>query len=139
MTSRQSRLPERRLGRLVPAFDLNPFPGRALTLKTWISEEAGTEATNDGLMSIRAYCRLSLAEAKEMLGHVEAAVSSWRRKGRVVGGTRSLRRRVRAPGTPGRPQTPRFFAADLTRCAAMPGPGARAAAHATAPDRVTAS
>ena len=71
--------------RLAPAFDLNPFPERARELKTWISEDAGPEATIEALMSVIRYFRIPLKRAKEILGEVERAVASWRRKGRVLG------------------------------------------------------
>jgi len=68
--------------RLAPAFDLNPFPDRARELKTWISEEAGPEATIEGVMSVRAYFRIQPTRAKQILRKVERAVASWRAVGR---------------------------------------------------------
>jgi HipA-like C-terminal domain len=47
---------ERGLWRLAPAFDINPFPDRVRELKTWVSPEAGPEATIEALMSVVAYC-----------------------------------------------------------------------------------
>ena len=46
--------------RLAPAFDVNPFPDRVRTLKTWISEESGPEAhrRSGGRSSRRARSRL---------------------------------------------------------------------------------
>jgi serine/threonine-protein kinase HipA len=73
--------------RLAPAFDLNPFPERVRELKTWISEDAGPEATIEGLMSVIRYFRIPLKRAKEILGEVERTVASWRRKGRTLGMT----------------------------------------------------
>src|SRR5207244_5600222 len=67
--------------RLAPAFDINPFPERVRELKTWISEDAGPEASIDALMSVIAYFRIANARAKEMLGQVEAAVARWREEG----------------------------------------------------------
>ncbi|SRR5665213_1157555 len=75
------------LWRLSPAFDLNPSPERVREFKTWISEDAGPEATISGLMSVIPYFRISPARAKEMLGAVERAVSGWRAKGRTIGMT----------------------------------------------------
>jgi serine/threonine-protein kinase HipA len=72
---------------LAPAFDINPFPERMRELKTWISEETGPGATIDALFSVIAYFRIPLARAKEMLGRVERAVSSWRDQGRALGMT----------------------------------------------------
>lgn len=76
---------ERGLWRLSPAFDLNPFPDRARELKTWVSAEAGPEATIEALMSVTAYFRLPLARAKKILREVEHAVAGWREAGRALG------------------------------------------------------
>ncbi|MEY2880703.1 MAG: hypothetical protein RLZZ15_3083 [Verrucomicrobiota bacterium] len=73
--------------RLAPAFDVNPFPDRARELKTWLSEEAGPEATVAGLMSVTAYFRIPLIRAKRMLCKVERAVGQWRPVGRALGMT----------------------------------------------------
>ena len=64
--------------RLSPAFDINPFPERIRELKTWISEEAGPEASIEALMSVTPYFRLPLPGAKKILFDVEAAVAGWR-------------------------------------------------------------
>lgn len=72
---------------LAPAFDINPFPERVRELKTWISEDAGPEASIDALMSVIAYFRIANARAKEILGQVEAAVARWREEGRALGMT----------------------------------------------------
>jgi len=71
--------------RLSPAFDINPAPERLRELKTWISEEAGPEATIENLMSAIRYFRIPLKRAKEILGEVEHAVSAWREEGRALG------------------------------------------------------
>ena len=68
--------------RLAPAFDLNPFPERQRELKTWVSEEAGPEATVDALMSVTPYFRITAPKAKDILRQVEAAVAQWRDQGR---------------------------------------------------------
>ena len=73
--------------RLAPAFDVNPFPERLRELKTWISEEAGPEATVEGLMSVTPYFRITKGRAQKILGEVEAAVAQWRREGRAIGMT----------------------------------------------------
>lgn len=75
----------RGLWRLSPAFDLNPFPERQRELKTWISETTGPEATIDALMSVIAYFRISLSQAKAVLADVERAVSAWRDEGEALG------------------------------------------------------
>lgn len=71
--------------RLSPAFDINPAPERLRELKTWISEEAGPEASIENLMSVIAYFRIPLKRAKVILGEVEHAVSTWREEGRALG------------------------------------------------------
>jgi serine/threonine-protein kinase HipA len=71
--------------RLAPAFDVNPFPERVRELKTWVSEDAGPEATIDGVMSVIPYFRISAPRAREILRHVEHAVSRWREVGHGLG------------------------------------------------------
>lgn len=71
--------------RLAPAFDVNPFPDRHRELKTWVSEEAGPEATVEALMSVLPYFRIPTPRAKEILAQVEAAVAQWRVVGRALG------------------------------------------------------
>jgi serine/threonine-protein kinase HipA len=73
------------LWRLSPAFDLNPSPERVREFKTWISEDAGPEATIDGLLSVTRYFNIAAPRAKEILGQVEHAVAGWRAKGRSIG------------------------------------------------------
>jgi serine/threonine-protein kinase HipA len=78
---------ERGLWRLSPAFDINPFPERLRELKTWVSEDAGPEATIDALMSVVPYFRLTPARAKAILAEVEHSVAAWRDEGRTIGMT----------------------------------------------------
>lgn len=73
--------------RLAPAFDVNPFPERVRELKTWVSEEAGPEATIDALMSVTAYFRITGGRAKAILAAVEVAVAAWQEEGRALGMT----------------------------------------------------
>src|SRR5579872_1563698 len=73
--------------RLAPAFDVNPFPDRVRALKTWISEEAGPQATIAALLSTLPYFRFSLPRAREILAQVEYAVAQWRTVGRRLGMT----------------------------------------------------
>jgi len=73
--------------RLAPAFDLNPFPDRVRELKTWISPEAGPEATIDALLSVAPYFKISRVRAKEVVAHVEHVVAGWRDEGRSLGMT----------------------------------------------------
>ena len=78
---------ERGLWRLAPAFDLNPFPERLRELKTWVSEDAGPEATIEALMSVAPYFRLTSARAKAILAEVERSVAAWHDEGRAIGMT----------------------------------------------------
>ncbi len=71
--------------RLSPAFDVNPFPERVRELKTWITEEAGPEATVEALMSALPYFRIPTSRAREILQRVSHAVSEWRSVGRGLG------------------------------------------------------
>jgi serine/threonine-protein kinase HipA len=64
---------------------VNPFPERARELNTWVSEEAGPDATIDALMSVVAYFRLPMTRAREILDGVERAVARWRKVGRKLG------------------------------------------------------
>jgi len=73
--------------RLAPAFDVNPFPDRVRELKTWVSEDAGPEATIEALMSVLPYFRIAPPRARQMLREVEQAVSRWRYAGRGLGMT----------------------------------------------------
>ena len=73
--------------RLAPAFDLNPFPDRVRELKTWISPEAGPEASIEALLSVAPYFRVSRARAKQILPHVEHVVARWRSEGKSLGMT----------------------------------------------------
>lgn len=77
------------LWRLSPAFDVNPFPDRARELKTWVSDEAGPEATIDALMSATTYFRIATRRAKTILREVVDAVVTWRKLGRKLGMTDS--------------------------------------------------
>jgi serine/threonine-protein kinase HipA len=75
--------------RLAPAFDVNPFPERLRELNTWVSEEAGPEASVEALMSATPYFRITAPRAKEILGEVESAVAWWRDEGCALGMTES--------------------------------------------------
>ena len=71
--------------RLAPAFDVNPFPDRVRELKTWVSEDAGPEATIEALLSALPYFRIAAPRAGEILREVEHAVAQWRPVGRSLG------------------------------------------------------
>jgi serine/threonine-protein kinase HipA len=74
--------------RLAPAFDLNPFPDRIRELKTWISEDAGPEATVEALLSVLPYFRIPRTRANEILRRIERAISQWRESGKALGMTK---------------------------------------------------
>jgi serine/threonine-protein kinase HipA len=74
--------------RLAPAFDINPFPDRVRELKTWISEDAGPEATVEALLSVLPYFRIPRARANRILGRMERAISQWRERGKALGMTK---------------------------------------------------
>lgn len=71
--------------RLAPAFDINPFPDRVREMKTWISEEAGPEATIEALLSVITYFQIATERAKEILLKMEHAISRWRETGLILG------------------------------------------------------
>jgi serine/threonine-protein kinase HipA len=71
--------------RLAPAFDINPFPDRVRELKTWISEEAGPEATIEALLSVIPYFQISVERAREILLKLERALARWRETGLALG------------------------------------------------------
>ena len=76
------------LWRLSPAFDINPFPDRARELKTWISEDAGPQASIQALMDTARYFGLSMSRAIAIVGEVERGVSSWRTVATALGFTK---------------------------------------------------
>lgn len=71
--------------RLAPAFDLNPFPDRERELKTWISPEAGPEASIDRLRATAPYFRITDAQTDTIIAEVDAAVADWRDVGTSIG------------------------------------------------------
>jgi serine/threonine-protein kinase HipA len=76
------------LWRLSPAFDVNPFPDRVRELKTWISEEAGPEASIAALVETGPYFGLTDRRIAEVLGEVERGVAVWREVAVSLGFTR---------------------------------------------------
>jgi len=83
---------EKSLFRLSPAFDINPFPNKRHTLKTWISENAGDAASIKALVDHADYFGIPPKRACELLSLVESAVSLWREIGRSLGmSTRELK------------------------------------------------
>lgn len=78
---------EKDLWRLSPAFDINPFPYKHRTLKTWIHEGASDAASIQALVEHASYFNIDLKRAREILSQVEAAVNSWRQIGKKLGMT----------------------------------------------------
>lgn len=66
---------------------MNPFPDRARELKTWISEDAGPDASIRALMDTAPYFGLGPARAAAVLGEVEGGVSAWRAVAGTLGFT----------------------------------------------------
>jgi len=73
--------------RLAPAFDINPFPDRVREMKTWVSEDAGPEATIEALLSVIPYFQITKERAKEILLKMDYAISRWREAGKALGMT----------------------------------------------------
>ena len=63
---------------LAPAFDLNPFPDKARSLKTWISQESGDFASLEKALAISRSFELSLKEAQIILSEMKSACASWK-------------------------------------------------------------
>jgi serine/threonine-protein kinase HipA len=71
--------------RLAPAFDLNPFPDKERTLKTWISPDAGDEASVQEALVVAPRFQLSAAQANRVLDEVRGVVSGWQRVAKEIG------------------------------------------------------
>ncbi len=63
--------------RLSPAYDVNPMPGRARDLKTWISEE-GPEASIEAAMAAAPFFDIDHGAAKETLQKIVAVIKQWK-------------------------------------------------------------
>ena len=75
------------LWELAPAFDINPFPDRHRELKTWISPNAGPEASLQALRSEAPYFRITPARSETMINEVTRTVAGWRQTGAQLGMT----------------------------------------------------
>ena len=71
--------------RLAPAFDINPFPDKARSLKTWISADAGDEASIEAALAVAAGFGLKASEAQTILGEIRKALKGWRPMARKLG------------------------------------------------------
>ncbi len=66
------------LWKLAPAFDLNPFPGRARESKTWLSEDTGPIVSLRMLVDQAGYFALSRAEAIAEAAAMGERLRDWR-------------------------------------------------------------
>ncbi len=71
--------------RLAPAFDLNPFPDKERSLKTWISEDAGDAASLDEARAVAHLFGLKVRASAQVLGEVRDAVKRWKDIARAIG------------------------------------------------------
>ncbi len=71
--------------KLAPAFDINPFPDKARTLKTWISEDAGEAASLDEAVAVAHLFGLTRGAETRVLGQVKSAVANWKTVARAIG------------------------------------------------------
>lgn len=76
---------EKNQWRLSPAFDVNPFPDKRRSLKTWIAESTGDAASIQSLMDAAPYFGIAPKRACELLSSVENAVARWRQIGKDIG------------------------------------------------------
>lgn len=64
--------------KLSPAFDINPFPDKEHILKTWISEDAGEEASLSAAEKVAPLFGLSLAVASDIHKRQKEVISRWK-------------------------------------------------------------
>ena len=66
------------LGRMAPAFDLNPFPDKDRESNTWISEGLGPVTSLQMLLDEAERFHVDQALAKRVVSGVHGAVARWR-------------------------------------------------------------
>lgn len=71
--------------KLAPAFDINPFPDKERTLKTWISEDAGEAASLAEAIAVAPLFGLTRGAEMIVLNEVKSAVANWKTVARSVG------------------------------------------------------
>jgi len=71
--------------KLAPAFDLNPFPDKEQSLKTWISEDAGDVASLAEAIAVAPLFGLINGAEAPVLAKLKAAVRNWKTVARAVG------------------------------------------------------
>lgn len=63
---------------LSKAFDINPFPDKIRSLKTWISEKTGPDTSIEALLSVNKYFQISNDKAMEMLNRINNVIKNWK-------------------------------------------------------------
>lgn len=71
--------------KLAPAFDLNPFPDKERTLKTWISEDAGETASLAESVAVAPLFGFTQGAESAVLNEMRAAVAQWKITARAIG------------------------------------------------------
>jgi serine/threonine-protein kinase HipA len=73
--------------RLAPAYDVNPMPGKARKLKTWISEASGDDASIEAAVDAIPYFGIASKQAGAILREVSDVIAKWRDVAAEVGMT----------------------------------------------------
>ncbi|MBF0429633.1 MAG: type II toxin-antitoxin system HipA family toxin [Fibrobacteria bacterium] len=71
--------------KMSPAFDINPFPDKERTLKTWISEDAGEDASLSEAGKVAPLFGLSSADASDIFNKQKDVISGWKSMAREIG------------------------------------------------------
>jgi serine/threonine-protein kinase HipA len=74
--------------RLSSAFNVNPFPGRVRELKTWISEDVGSEASIEATMETTPYFQVGRERACNILSRIVKTTGKWKSAGAGLGMSR---------------------------------------------------
>jgi serine/threonine-protein kinase HipA len=71
--------------KLAPAFDINPFPDKERTLKTWISEDSGDAASLSDALAVADLFGLNANAAAAILDQIKKVVRQWKTAARAIG------------------------------------------------------
>jgi serine/threonine-protein kinase HipA len=71
--------------RLAPAFDLNPFPDKEPSLKTWISEDSGDTASLEAALECAVLFGLKSQAAASVVKQVKSATRRWKDIAKSIG------------------------------------------------------
>jgi serine/threonine-protein kinase HipA len=71
--------------KLAPAFDINPFPDKERSLKTWISEESGDVASLSDAVAVANLFGLRADIAAATLEQIKTVIKSWKTQARAIG------------------------------------------------------